>query len=158
VQDTEVAECPTERLSLRFSTLQRVTFVDCQLPGADFYGAVSNDWNLQAGAVSFVDNIFVPAPGTNYVGGSVGFGADGKATWASDLWFGGHDGVPSFASAARTGDPKFVAAGTDYHLGSGSGAIGTGSAAVSPLVVVDLDGRTRASPWDIGAYAASATH
>jgi uncharacterized protein YjbI with pentapeptide repeats len=40
VQDTEIAECPTERLSLRFSTLQRVTFTDCQLPAADFYGAV----------------------------------------------------------------------------------------------------------------------
>jgi uncharacterized protein YjbI with pentapeptide repeats len=40
VQDGEIAECPTERLSLRFSTLQRVTFTDCRLPGADFYGAV----------------------------------------------------------------------------------------------------------------------
>ena len=40
VQDAEVVECPTERMSLRFSTLQRVTFTDCRLPGADFYGAV----------------------------------------------------------------------------------------------------------------------
>jgi len=40
VQDTEVTESPTERLSFRFSTLQRTTFSDCQLPGADFYGAV----------------------------------------------------------------------------------------------------------------------
>lgn len=40
VQDTEITDCPTERLSLRFSTLQRVTFTDCSLVGADFYGAV----------------------------------------------------------------------------------------------------------------------
>lgn len=40
VQDSEIVDCPTERLSLRFSTLQRVTFTDCRLPGADFYGAV----------------------------------------------------------------------------------------------------------------------
>src|SRR3954471_9307589 len=39
VQGGDIAECPTERLSLRFSTLQRVTFADCQLSGADFYGA-----------------------------------------------------------------------------------------------------------------------
>jgi uncharacterized protein YjbI with pentapeptide repeats len=40
VQDVEVSDCPTERLSLRFSTLQRVTFTDCLLVGADFYGVV----------------------------------------------------------------------------------------------------------------------
>ena len=77
---------------------------------------------------------------------------------ASDLWFGGHDGVPAFATAPQSGDPKFVIAGSDYHLGTGSAAAGTGSAAVSSLVKVDLDGSARSSLWDIGAYAASAAH
>ena len=156
----------TQYSGLRFNTTDLVgakvwsnTFYATSLHGAsDFYGAVSNDWGLPAGAVDFTDNIFFPAPGTNYVGGSVGFFADGKATWSTDLWFGGHDGVPSFASAPKTGDPTFVAAGSDYHLAPGSAAAGTGSAAVSSLVKVDLDGRARTSPWDIGAYAANGTH
>lgn len=38
VQDVDVTECPTERLVLRFATLQRVTFSGCGLAGADFYG------------------------------------------------------------------------------------------------------------------------
>jgi len=38
IQDGELAGCKTERWSLRFSTLQRVTVTDCSLVGADFYG------------------------------------------------------------------------------------------------------------------------
>jgi uncharacterized protein YjbI with pentapeptide repeats len=38
LQDVTIERCPTQRLSLRFSTLQRVVFTDCDLTGADFYG------------------------------------------------------------------------------------------------------------------------
>jgi uncharacterized protein YjbI with pentapeptide repeats len=39
MQDVTFEECPSEQLSLRFSTLQRVAFTGCLLMGADFYGA-----------------------------------------------------------------------------------------------------------------------
>jgi uncharacterized protein YjbI with pentapeptide repeats len=39
VQDSEFTGCRSERWSLRFSTLQRVTLTGCTLVGADFYGA-----------------------------------------------------------------------------------------------------------------------
>ena len=39
MQDVTFEECPSEQLSLRFSTLQRVAFTDCTLVNADFYGA-----------------------------------------------------------------------------------------------------------------------
>jgi uncharacterized protein YjbI with pentapeptide repeats len=38
VQDASLDGCPSERWSLRFSTLQRVTFTDCVFVEADFYG------------------------------------------------------------------------------------------------------------------------
>jgi len=38
MQDCTFDECPSERWSLRFSTLQRVTFTDCAFTGGDFYG------------------------------------------------------------------------------------------------------------------------
>ena len=38
IQDATFDECPSERWSLRFSTLQRVVFTDCVFVAADFYG------------------------------------------------------------------------------------------------------------------------
>lgn len=38
MQDCSFDECPSERWSLRFSTLQRVTFTDCAFVEGDFYG------------------------------------------------------------------------------------------------------------------------
>jgi uncharacterized protein YjbI with pentapeptide repeats len=38
MQDVTFEGCPSEQLSLRFSTLQRVAFTGCTLVGADFYG------------------------------------------------------------------------------------------------------------------------
>ena len=37
MQDCTFDECPSERWSMRFSTLQRVTFADCTFVGGDFY-------------------------------------------------------------------------------------------------------------------------
>lgn len=39
IQDSAIDSCTTDTLVLRFTTLQRVTFTDCGLAGADFYGA-----------------------------------------------------------------------------------------------------------------------
>lgn len=38
VQDCTFEECPSERWSMRFSTLQRVAFTDCVFVEGDFYG------------------------------------------------------------------------------------------------------------------------
>ena len=132
------------------------TFYNTSLHGpSDYYGAVSNEWNLKAGSVDFANNIFWPSAGSGYTGGTVPFtGKEGS--WAHNLWFGGADEVPAFAQAPVTLDPKFVSAGSDFHLRAGSPAINAGSAAVSPTVVDDLDGRRRpkAGGYDIGTYEA----
>ena len=131
------------------------TFYNTNIAGpTGLYGVVSNDWGLPAGSVSFADNIFYAHAGKTILGGSVGF--DGtEGSWTSDLWFGGTDGAPSFATTAVTGNPKFVAAGTDFHLGTGSAAIGAGSATTSTLVKDDLYGTARSGASDIGAIARS---
>ena len=47
MQDVTFEECPSEQLSLRFSTLQRVSFTDCVLVGADFYGVTFDKVTLE---------------------------------------------------------------------------------------------------------------
>jgi hypothetical protein len=111
---------------------------------------MSNDDTLPAGSLSVVNNIFFTATGKTNLGGDTGFNGS-EGTWANDLWFNGTDAVPSFATAAQHADPKFVTAGTDYHLGTGSAALGTGSSTTSTLVKDDLFGTLRPSPNDIGA-------
>jgi len=157
----------TQLAGLRFNTtdLQGAKVYDntfyatSMLPGLDPQrsGALFNDWNLPAGAVDFVDNIFVPTPGTGYLSGSVGF--DGhEGAWLNDLWFGGVYPVPGFAQSPVTGDPKFVAPGSDYHLQAGSAAVDAGSDVVAPLVTNDLEQRARpqGAAYDIGAYERAA--
>jgi len=150
----------TQYSGLRFNTTDLSgakvwsnTFYNNSITGVkDAYGAVSNDWNLSAGSVSFVDNIFYPASGKTFLGGSVGFnGLEGA--WLNDLWFNGGDGVPAFAVGAVTADPKFVAAGTDFHLATGSPALGMGATTAATLVKDDLYGTARKSAVDIGAIA-----
>jgi hypothetical protein len=53
------------------------------------------------------------------------------------------------------GDPRFVAAPTDYHITSGSVLIAKGTPATG--LTHDKDGKTRTHPWDIGAYAYAGT-
>ena len=83
---------------------------------------------------------------------SVGFsGAEGS--WANDLWFNALNGVPSFATSAVKANPMFVSPGSDYHLATGSPAIGTGGTTASTLIKDDLYGKARASTLDIGTIA-----
>ena len=51
------------------------------------------------------------------------------------------------------GDPLFVSPPDDLHLQAGSPAIGSATT-LSRLFATDRDGKTRAAPWDIGAYVA----
>jgi hypothetical protein len=49
-------------------------------------------------------------------------------------------------------DPKLVSPGTDFHLQSGSPAIGAGTPI--PGLNRDIDGKVRPNPPSIGAYEA----
>jgi hypothetical protein len=114
------------------------------------YGVISDDWNLPAGSVSFVNNIFYASAGSHFIGGSTSFSGK-ESTWANNLWFNGTDAVPSFAAASVNANPLFVSAGSDYHLVTTSPAIGTGSSTTSSMVTNDLYGTTRSGSADIGA-------
>ena len=156
VYDNVIAN--TQYSGLRFNTVDLSgakfwsnTFYNTSIAGSKgSYGAVSNDWNLPAGSVSFVNNIFYPASGKSYLGGDVALTA-AMGAWANNLWFNGSDSVPTFATAAVHADPKFVSAGTNYRLGTGSPGIGVGSSTTGSLVKDDIYGAARASTPDIGA-------
>src|SRR5262249_24338830 len=113
------------------------TFFNVNTVGNKSYGALTNDWNLPAGALDVENNIFAPHAGTAYNGGSNGITA-GSGTIAHNLWFGGSGSV-SLDGSPVTADPKFVSPGSDFHLGAGSAAIGAGGPSVSSLVTTDYD-------------------
>jgi hypothetical protein len=88
------------------------------------------------------------------------------ATFSSDhdLFYG--NTAPSGATNVKTGDPKFVSAGTDFHLQAGSPAIDAGANTVSSTVTNDYDSNPRpmdgnndgTAAYDIGAYEYTGTY
>ena len=125
------------------------TFYDCG--GGDTYdGAIDNDSNeLDAAAVTLTNNIVWAATGTPYAGGSGdGFGATGVFT--DNLWYNASSPPPG--AGAVSAYPLFVAAGSDFHLGSGSPAVGAGSTSVASRVTSNFDLSPLAASFDIGAY------
>ena len=158
VYDNVVANTQYSGLRFNTTTLSNAkvwsnTFYNTGLstPGkSGSYGVISDDWNLAAGSVSFVNNIFFASAGSHYIGGSTSFsGAESK--WVGNLWFNGTDAVPSFASASVNANPLFVSAGSDYHLASTSPAIGIASTTASSLVTNDLFDTAQTTSTDIGA-------
>ncbi len=149
--------CANIHLScLRFNSLDLTgaqvfnnTFYHCNTSG-NGDGAVDNDWNeLATSQLSIVNNIVIPATGSDYWGGSGDGFADG--IFVNNLYFNGT--TPPTDASAVNGDPNFENAGTDFHLGAGSPALGTGSQSASSLVTNNFD----LTPWtglplDIGAY------
>lgn len=127
------------------------TFYNTNLAGNVFYGALTNDWNLPAGSMDVENNIFYVASGTPYNSGSVSVLA-GNGTFKRNLWFNG-TGSTAIDSLPVTADPKFVAAGSDFHLQPASPAIGIGStaAAVTTLVTNDFDLKPRGPAMNLGA-------
>jgi hypothetical protein len=73
-------------------------------------------------------------------------------------WQNGFDGIQNYDGSSITSDhnlfgvdPVFANVGiANFHLGSGSPAIGTG--VIISLVSTDIDGNPRSTPYDIGAY------
>jgi hypothetical protein len=118
------------------------------------YGAITNDSGLPGDALDLRNNLFLPAPGAYYAGGSVGL-SSGIGTISNNLWFGGVGDI-SFDTHALTANPLFVNAGAaDFHLNSISPAIDQGVSAVSSIVGNDFDGvvmRPVGAGFDIGAH------
>ncbi|MBS0308300.1 MAG: hypothetical protein JSS58_04940 [Proteobacteria bacterium] len=128
------------------------TFYNTNLASNVFYGALTNDWNLPAGSMDVENNIFYVASGTPYNSGSVSVLA-GNGTFKRNLWFNG-TGSTAIDSLPVTADPKFIAAGSDFHLQPASPAIGIGStaAAVTTLVTNDFDLKPRGPAMNLGAF------
>jgi hypothetical protein len=148
--------CANIRLScMRFNSLDLVgaqvfnnTFYDCNQAG-NGDGAVDNDWaELGTSAVALVNNIIVPASGSDYTGGSGDGFADG--VFVSNLYDQGST-PPNDASAVNA-SPQFVSAGSDFHLAAGSPAIGAGSSTVSSTVTNNFELTPWSGAYDLGAY------
>jgi hypothetical protein len=117
------------------------------------YGALTNDWSLPSGALDIENNIFYVASGTPYNKGSNGVPAS-AGTFTHNAWFNGTGSV-SIDTAPVTTNPLFVLLGSDFHLQTGSPAIGSGSltSAVTSLVTTDYDVNARsATSLDLGAF------
>lgn len=142
---------------LRFNTdtlvgakIYNNTFYNCSANAG--YGVINNDWNLPANALDMENNILYASAGGSYSGGSNGM-STGHGTVTNNLFFNGGDG-DSWDSHPVSGNPLFVnAAQDDFHLGSGSPAIGAGATAAASVVTTDYDLKPRsATSIDIGAY------
>ena len=145
---------------LRFNTvtlsnckIYNNTFYNTNTGGSQSYGLITNDWNLTSGSLDVENNIFWPSSKIGYWGG----GGNGSAgTFMNNLYNGG-SGSTSPDSHPISGDPAFVAAGSDFHLTASSPAVDAGSVAVSGLVTTDYDATTArpqptSGPYDVGAY------
>ncbi|MFO0725852.1 MAG: hypothetical protein U1E65_18860 [Myxococcota bacterium] len=150
VSDVDFAALRFNTTDLHAAQIYSNTFVNTNRMGSSNYGALTNDWNIPAGALDVENNIFAVASGTPYNAGSNGVDPS-AGTFTHNLWF---DGTGSPVDAAPiTGDPRFVGTGTDFHLRAGSPAInaGSNSAAVRALVLDDFEQKPRDAMIDVGA-------
>ena len=111
------------------------TFYNCGM-GDSFDGAIDNDGSeVTAAAATIVNNIVWPASGV----------------LVSNLWNGASNAPTGDGNVS--GDPSFVAAGSNFALMTGSPAKGTGSSVVSGLVTTNYDlVPWGGGPYDIGAF------
>ncbi|RTL57980.1 MAG: hypothetical protein EKK46_01380 [Rhodocyclaceae bacterium] len=117
------------------------------------YGALMNDWNLPADALDLQNNLIVATPGTDYTGGTVGFG--GRVGIINRNFWSGGRGEVAMDRYPQSGDPGFVTDGRDFHLRPQSWAIDAGSPTVARIVENDYDivtKRPQGLGFDIGAY------
>jgi hypothetical protein len=124
-----------------------------------------NDTNAAAGMFDIRNNIFWANATAGYNSGCCNSDfTGGAATFSNNLWFNA-GAAPSFDVNPQSGNPNFVAVGTNFKLGAGSPAINAGTNAVSTVVIDDFEianasaTRTLRPPYgvyDIGAYEASA--
>ena len=151
------------------------TFYNTDVAGNSSYGAIMNDWNLPAGAVTFANNIFFVANGTPFFGGANGVSSS-AFSFSNNLFYGGSNTAAALAldRSALNADPQFLAppsplltpvspsnqlalsASQAFSLGyftpqATSPALGAGSGAVGSLLLSDFALGPTASPYFIGA-------
>jgi hypothetical protein len=148
---TNVAGLRFNTMTLHACRVWNNTFADTDLSGNPRYAALMNDWNLPSDALDMRNNIFVPSPGTPFVGGSVGmWGRVG--TVAGNLWWSGRAEDVAFDAAPIRADPRFAEPGRDFHPMPGSAAIAAGSPETAALARTDFDGTPRGTRPALGAY------
>lgn len=114
------------------------------------YGLLTNDWTLNRSSLAIYNNIFQPARGVPYLGGTVGFSSTSVAA-SSNLFFGGSG--PTLGENAINRDPDFVGpAAADFHLRSDSPALRSGTLAFRPPPTNYDVCPASATDVDIGAY------
>lgn len=153
VKNTFYAGLRLNSVHLTGAKIYNNTFYNTNMSRMPKYGALMNDWTLLPDAVDLENNIFMPFPGTDYTGGSVGFSRlAGKSR--RNFWYGGR-GEPRPDAMPQTGQLLFAEEGKDFRLLSGSWAIDAGSPDVASLVTNDYGITTRRPQglaFDIGAF------
>ncbi|TFW09436.1 right-handed parallel beta-helix repeat-containing protein [Oxalobacteraceae bacterium OM1] len=152
VRNTAQAGLRLNTMVLSNARVYNNTFYYTNLLRKPGYGALMNDWRLPLRALDLQNNIFVPSPGTELTGGTVGLSSL-SGTIHRNFWHG--DKPPVFDSYAQSGTLRFADPDRDLHLRPGSWAIDAGSPAVATLVKNDYDITTRRPQglaYDIGAY------
>jgi hypothetical protein len=127
-------------------------------------GALTDDMAVIANQMDIRNNIFWPHPGSGYTRGSTNPDfTGGIGIFTNNLWYGaGPLSLLTVLGIDSVGiDPNFVSPGSDFHLQTGSPAIGAGSSQVSTTVIDDFDIATASLTqtlrslfvsYDIGAY------
>ncbi len=128
--------------------------------------ALVNDTNAAVGMFDIRNNIFWANATAGYNSGCCnGNFSGGAATSSHNLWFGA-GAAPGFDVNARTGNPNFISAGTNFRLATGSPAVDAGSAVVATVVNDDFDSATATTTrttrplgaaFDIGAFEGGST-
>lgn len=151
VYNTQIGGIRFNTRDLKGARIFNNTFYAANMRGNASYGVVMNDWALPPGAASFKNNIFVPFSKTPYLGGTMDIVSVLNEASDHNLFYGGRG--PTLGAAPVTGDPLFInATAGDFHLASGSPAIGAG-AEVDSALGTDFDAKRRSGRHEVGAFA-----
>jgi hypothetical protein len=158
IYDTYYAGLRMQEDTMTGMKLFNNTFYNINMSQSPGQGVLTNDTNAAPNQLEIRNNIFWAASGSSYSSGCCNADfSGGVGVISNNLWFQNPAvAAPSFDSAAKTGDPLFMMAGTDFHLAPGSPAIDSGSAAVSDVVKNDFDlltgNRPTGAGFDLGAF------
>jgi hypothetical protein len=161
IADTDFAGARFSDDNARNLRLYNNTFYNVGRAGNSASGAaLVNDTNAASGMFDIRNNIFWGNAPSGYASGCCNGAFAGGQLISNNLWFGA-GAAPAFDTQAKTGNPGFIAAGSNFRLAAGSPAIDTGSAAVASVVVDDFDKATgtatrtlrpKGAGYDIGAF------
>lgn len=153
ITDTSRAGLRINSVNLRLARVYNNTFYNTNTDRKPGYGAIMNDWHLPPDALDLQNNIFVPASGTQYAAGSVGFSGN-VGIINRNFWHQGN-GNYHFDRSPRTGNLKPDNGQVVFSLHAKSGTVDTGSSDVGWLITNDYDvttTRPQGAGFDIGAH------